>query len=102
MEKFKQKPHLKRILKEMCKRVGTSIDKVNFTKPGWFTKHSWTEQEQEDFMKWLIDYLSESRLARVEILNIPISDSRTIERAASLFIFEYGWKLKCETLKESK
>lgn len=101
-EKFKDMPHLNKIMREMCKRAGAHFDKIDFKKRDWFTRYSWTESEQEDFKKWFIGYLMKSRKARDELLEIPIKNLERIKKAASWFLLDYGWKLKREILKESK
>ena len=51
----------KEILTEMCKRVGLKYEDVDFSKEGWYMAHTWTEQEQDDFRKWLGEYLKKHK-----------------------------------------
>lgn len=80
------------ILKEMFSRVG--LKRVNTKPKNWFLKHSWTEEEQEDFRKWLVKYLMENKEARQELMQWPRKDKKTIEKLSKEFIMNYGFTNK--------
>ena len=89
--------HLTIILTEMCRRVDVRFEDVNFSKQGdkeWFQKYEWSEEEQDDFKKWLVDYLYKSTEARRELTEIFSKNKRQLTRAAEMFCFSYGWKFK--------
>ena len=86
--------HLEIILKEMCKRVGANYNDIDFKDKEWYTRHEWLEEEQEDFHKWLVDYLYNNTEARKEILRYPRKNKKLINKAVTWFLFDYGWKLK--------
>lgn len=86
--------HLKKIMKEMCKRVNVNFKDIDFKKDRWFMKHSWTFKQENDFRKWLIDYLNNNSEARKEVLKNP--NKKEVEKAVSWFIINYGWKYKNE------
>lgn len=91
---FENMPYSEVVMKEMCSRVGTTLDKVNFNNDKWFTKHSWTEEEQDSFKNWLTDYLYKSPGARREIMSYPVKNKKIIRSCSGMFILNYGWKLK--------
>lgn len=86
--------HIQEILSEMCKRVGTTIEDVDFQTDNWFKLYEWTEEEQEDFKNWLIDYLYVKNKSRKVIATNPIKNKKHLEKIADWFIFNYGWKIK--------
>ena len=94
MIKFKDKPHLKIIMKEMCKQVKAQFSKIDFKKKNWFMKYEWTEHEQEEFKNWLKDYLKNNLEARREIMEHPTNNNKFIEKTVNWFCFDYGWKIK--------
>ena len=94
--KVKMSKHLGIVFKEMCKRVGADYRKVDVTKEGWFSEYKWTEKEQEDFKKWMVDYLYNNTEARHELLEIPFRAKKAIKKAVDWFIFDYGWAYKDE------
>ena len=97
-EKFSN--HLVIILKEMCKRVGVDYDKVYFYKDGWYSEHTWTEEEYDDFRKWLLDYLYNSTEARKQIMTFPYTTKKQIKKAVDMFGLQYGWKFTREVRNE--
>ena len=89
---LKHNKYLKKVLKEMCKRVGADYDKIDFKKDDWFSKYEWTEKEQDNFEGWLVGYLQRNKKAREKMMNIPAKAFS--KKIAVNFIFAYGWKLK--------
>jgi hypothetical protein len=78
--------HLTIILKEMCQRVGADFNKIDFKKKDWQETYQWTEKKQEDFKRWLIDYLYKNKEAIKEFCRYPsiITTKKEIEKAVSM------------------
>lgn len=91
---FKENPYLEEILREMCLRVGANFDKLDFKSSDWFTKYSWTEDEEEDFKLWLNQYFYDNAEAREEIMPRVAKDIEVIDMANSEFLLRFGWKLE--------
>jgi hypothetical protein len=89
-------PHFRKIIAEMCRRVGADPKKVNPKKKDWFMKHSWTEEEQDDFVNWATDYLYKNPEARKEILNHPTRNKKLIKGAMEELVLKWGWKFEKE------
>ncbi len=89
-------PALTKVLREMCKRVGVDMGKVNFKEESWYTKHTWSQKEQDDFQHWLADQVQKDKDLRNELTPFPaLMKSRvTALKFASHFILNYGWKVK--------
>lgn len=84
--------HLKEILIQMCKRVGVSYDEIDFSNPIWFEQYTWIEKEQEDFQKWLGEFLTKRKYTKKgKYRNQPHGFYE-----AGKFIMNYGWKCKYE------
>ena len=70
------------ILTEMFRRVGKEYS-IGFTKqPDWFLSYSWSDIDQEDFMRWLTIYLKRKK-------NFTKEYAR---KQAGWFILHCGWK----------
>ena len=78
----------------MCRRVGANFDKMDFKKENWFHMFEWTQKQENDFKKWLISYLFETKEARQELMSRPEKNKKHIEKVANYFICNYGWKIK--------
>lgn len=80
-------------VKELCRRVnapfpppeGVRYEVDDFT---------WTEAEQDDFAKWLGDYLYSLSMFKYK-------GKKNIAKEVSWFIFMYGWKCE-EKTKETE
>jgi len=90
------KKELRTILTKMFSYVGADIDEVDTTKDSWFSKHEWSVKNRENFRKWLERRLRINKKTREFLMAHPSKRTKDIEAVASLFIFNYGWKIKKE------
>ena len=91
MKKFSE--YLTEILIEMCRRVGTTMDQVDWDDDGWYRSHEWSEEDQKDFENWLVDYWYNNAKARRSMTTCR-KHKGNLRMAASEFTFIYGWKFK--------
>ena len=84
--------HTKIILEEMCKRIGVKYEDMDFKKPHWFWNFAWTQEQEDDFKKWIVSYLIGSYEARQELMEHP--NLKDCDKVADEFIMQYGWKVK--------
>ncbi len=88
------------ILKEMCKRVGAYISVVGWadTKghdPNWYWKYQWSKEEEDDFEKWLADYLyANKETQRVLLRGYGSQTKKDCKEAAEEFVCQYGWTVE--------
>ena len=70
---------------EMFERVGLSYpDKELTDQPDWWTKHPWTEAEDEDFRKWMYKFVkAKTRLSK-----------KVVETEVAMFNLMWGWSIK--------
>lgn len=90
--------HLTIALKEMCRRVGVTFDDVDFTADNWFQQYKWTEEEQEEFQEWFVNYLYNNKEAREEITTIGIRNKKRLRAAVLYFLLDWGWSLVERTM----
>lgn len=82
------------ILEKLCSYVGETPDSINFTEHNWYLKHEWTEEQEEDFKKWFVDYLYKNPKAQKELYYFATKNKKILEKRAEFFVFSYGWRLK--------
>jgi hypothetical protein len=83
------------VISKMCTYVGVDSATIDTTKTRWFSKHSWTIEQEEDFKQWLYTQLRSNRPYRLALLNFPNrSEKSYLKRVVEQFVFSYGWKIK--------
>ena len=88
-------PHVTEVLREMCRRVDTDFNSVDFKADNWYLEHQWTQAEEDDFTGWMARYLCANRSAWVEIVGPSVRKSLSRARkAAGKFVLNYGWKVE--------
>lgn len=83
--------HLDAILQRLCKVVGADFASVDFKQPTWFRAHSWSTATEEQFTRWLADYLYNNKDAQRELYVRSYMRKRDCQNAAKWFVFNYGW-----------
>ena len=81
------------VLKEMCKQVGADYKTMDFKTQEWFWKHSWTQEQEDDFVKWLAEYVSNDKDARNTLMEYPLKTNKATKEFAEEFAWNYGWRL---------
>ena len=71
-------------LKEMFKRVGEKYPNKLTKKKEWYTLRTWTEAEEDDFRKWMKDYLKKKCRW----------NNKTIQKEIAMFLLMWGGKTK--------
>ena len=91
---FNGKPYLRKVMKKMCVMINVDMNKIKFHSPNWWTTHTWTEKQQEQFRKWFEDLLYNDSKAREELMDLNIKNKKLIGRAVAWFLLCYGWRIK--------
>ncbi len=89
-----QNKTLETLLTEMCKRVNVDPDDIDFNEHRWFMKHTWTEEEQDEFKRWMNEYLTKNKKAVDEIAafpNLVKHNKRELIKLINWFILDFGW-----------
>lgn len=79
------------ILKRMCEVVGCDYDTIDFKSNDWYTTYTWSEEQQNEFIDWMVDYLKKSSTARKD-MSILSSSKKELQRFSQFFVSMYGWK----------
>ena len=103
-------PHLKVILREMCRRVKFPLwRKIQlrmdhgweyFSEDTWFCEYTWSRDEQNSFIDWMANYLDVNNKARMD-LTFCMKRKKCCKKAAEEFVWNYGWK-ECESYQSIK
>ena len=76
-------------LKEMFRRVGKKYPDKKFTdQKDWYTKVTWTEEEEEDFRVWMRAFLKKKYRW----------NKHTLDKEIGMFLLMWGWKTKLKEL----
>jgi len=90
MKKQYQK-HTNIVLNTMFLWVGANYSDIDTQEDNWFFKHTWTEEEEKDFKKWLSSYLYGMKEAQRELCDMNYMKKGDCNRAADMFVLNYGW-----------
>lgn len=99
LKRIKIGKHLDVILGEMCKRVGTELSKVDILQNNWHETHTWSIPEEQEFQKWMFEYLVQNQEALFEISTYRPNESISTKELMTLvkeFTLFYGWALEDE------
>ena len=74
---------LQECLTEMFRRVGETYPNETLTKnPDWYRMRAWLQEEENDFRKWMVDFLRKKMRLR----------KKEAEKEVAWFLLYYGWK----------
>lgn len=79
---------LKTILTKMCEMVGTKYEMVDFTAKQWFWTHTWTQEDEDEFIQWLARFFEKKYFK---------GNYRGMKHSlyeAKKFTYNYGWKVE--------
>ena len=96
MDKIRDEhPNFAKVLEMMCDEVNApySIVNKNLKDKMWFQRKTWTEKQEMDFKKKLIDCIYNNSEARREFNNLP-KRKLDIDKWVCWFLFDYGWMIK--------
>ena len=75
----------------MCSRVNANPEEIYFKSNDWYLKHTWTIKEQDDFIKWLANFLYTNKKAR-KLFDMISTSKKSCKQVAIFFALDYGWK----------
>jgi len=92
--------HMKQVLNEMCRYVGTSYADIEPLmtedergKTHWpYMKYSWSSAAEAAFRGWLMEYLRDKGAWRALAKGGTRNNKRNRELFAKSFVFMYGWR----------
>lgn len=96
MDKIRgENPNFAKVLEMMCDQINApySIVNKNLKDKMWFQRKTWTEKQERDFKKKLIDWIYNNAEARREFNYLP-KRKIDIDKWVGWFLFDYGWMVK--------
>ena len=75
---------LRGLLVKMFKIIGQEYSEDKCKEEGWFTKHTWTAEQEQKFAEWGKKFLKK---------HMKLND-KCCKKEMSYFILNYGWKTK--------
>ena len=93
MNKQKQDSHLNVILANMCRYVEVNYWDIDFNKNNWFQEYEWSQETEDNFTKWLSEYLYGVKGAQKELCARTSMRKKECEDADQDFVYQYGWSL---------
>jgi hypothetical protein len=86
--------HLRIIIAKMCEIIDIDPDSIDVREENWYSKHTWTSEQRDDFEEWMANYLYNNKEARRNVMGVcQRRVKRSIKLFVQFFIFSYGWKM---------
>jgi len=86
-----QNPYLIRIIKHMCDVIDVDYTTIDCKEDGWYEKHTWTIEQEDNFLMWLSSELYNNEAMREELLTDPERSIENCFTAAVHFVGNFGW-----------
>lgn len=84
-------PYLVQLLKKMCEVINVDYDSIDFQEEDWYEKHTWTTEQENDFILWVSEELFSNEAMREELLENPEKSIINCFQAAVHFVANFGW-----------
>jgi hypothetical protein len=97
--------YLTEVLTKMCDMVGVNVNKIDFKKPQWFWKHTWTKNQEKEFKKWFVNYLYRRADRQREIFDMYgyySCPKYRLKEYVDGFIFQFGWRTETEEERKKR
>jgi len=89
-------PYYAALFKEMAHRVGLTLNDIEIENHNWpYDRYQWTEEEQNDYKKWAVEYMYKNRK---KLYARRITKKRIREHEVPMFLLLYAWKLNNPTV----
>jgi len=86
--------NLKTIMEKMCFYAEVDYEKVDFSAKDWMLKYTWTQEQSDNFEKWLSKFLRDNINAQRELFEMTIKTKRLLQLAVNQFVAFYTFKIK--------
>lgn len=85
-------PEYIEMFRELASRIGKSLDEIVVCDNQWpYSEYEWTEEEEESYEKWLLDYAYKNR----QKFDMGYATKRVIKDwVVPYFLLAYSWKYK--------
>jgi len=80
------------VLKKMCEMVGATYEDIDFKEDGWWNKYEWSQEQELEFKKWLVEKLKANTPLRRHLTGLSYNSKKLRESVAVEYASFYGWK----------
>jgi hypothetical protein len=94
---FKYVPVVQEML--LLKVCAPNPEEFDFNREGWYRDYTWTEEEQEEFIELLLEYLKPMEV-QLEFFQFLTRNKVELKKKISWLMFQYGWKLEVKNGEE--
>jgi len=86
-----ENPALQALLTRMFDMVGADKDKLDVKTDRWYTKHTWTPEQEAEFADWFV--AEGYKLPKMDTVfsHYALRNKPNRKKAISEFLFLYGW-----------
>lgn len=91
-------PYLIKLLRKMCEVINVDYDSIDFQEEDWYERHTWTEEQENEYILWVAEELYKNTEMREELLEDPAKDITNCFTAAVHFVANFGWDTLGDTL----
>ena len=85
------KEHLRIILEKMFEGTGIEYSDEYVKQDHWYLNYGWSEQQEQDYIDWLSNYLYTNTAARKELMRISTKNKAECKKTAQQFASFFGW-----------
>jgi FKBP-type peptidyl-prolyl cis-trans isomerase (trigger factor) len=100
MQKKQISIHLRIILQKMFENTSIEYSDEYVQSDNWYLNYQWTEEQEQEFINWLANYLSENADAREELLYSKVKSKKMCGLAAKQFVTFFGWTMDLKKEKQ--
>jgi len=100
MQKKQISIHLRIILQKMFENTSIEYSDEYVQSDNWYLDYQWTKEQEQEFINWLANYLSENADAREELLYSKVKSKKMCGLAAKQFVTFFGWTMDLKKEKQ--
>lgn len=94
-------PMFSEIIKIMFEHIGLEITDDYVFEHFWFTKHSWSEEQENSFKVKVLEYLNNQKLRDVRVMSNNCSiTKKKFKKIADEIAWNWGWKTERSSAKK--
>jgi|694.fasta_scaffold00447_19 hypothetical protein len=84
-------PYLVQLIRKMCEVINVDYNTIDFQEDEWYDKHTWTEEQENEYIVWMSEELFNNEAMREELLENPEKSIMNCFHAAVHFVANFGW-----------
>ena len=86
--------HTETIFCNMCRVAKVDYLNIDRTKDNWYMMGDWTQEEEEKFSRWMVEYIYKIPSVQKELYGTRNMKKDTCIQAVQMFLLSFGWKRK--------